>query len=185
MKGYFLIIWMMLPTSAIAQDTEWQIMDGESSINFSVIVEDNPSGGEFTKFSADIVFDPKILDQAQIKVLVDLKHIDAFYSDVAENLKKKEWFDVEQYPIARFISQKFKHLGGNDYQATGDLTLRDVTRPEILYFTLTEFGGRRAAIKGRMEINRLEYGVGQGGWRDVSSVGGQVFLDVVVKVVKR
>lgn len=185
MKVCFLMVWLMLSSFALAQDPEWQIIDTESFINFSVAVEGSPAEGEFTKFTADIIFDPEMLDQSRINVLIDLHHIDAFYSDVAENLKKKDWFDVAHYPTARFISHAFRYLGGNEYAVTGDLTLRDVTRPETLNFTLTEYDGKQAEIKGRMEINRLDYGVGQGGWRDVSTVGGQVFLTVTLKAQKR
>ena len=175
----------MMSSFAYAQDAEWRVADAESSISFSVVIEGSPAQGEFTKFTANIIFDPLTLDQSRIDVLIDLNHIDAFYSDIAENLKKKDWFDVEHYPVARFVSHKFTHLGGNEYQVTGDLTLRDVTRTEILKFTLTEYDGQKAAIKGRMVLSRLDYGVGQGGWRDVSSVAGQVFMDVVVKADKR
>ncbi|MCK5424189.1 MAG: polyisoprenoid-binding protein [Emcibacter sp.] len=181
MKAYFLTILLLLSPVAYAQDMPWQMKDGESSINFSVIIEGIASDGEFTKFTADIIFDPVSLDQSRIDILIDLDHIESFYSDVAINLKKKNWFDVAQYPTARFVSNGFKHLGGKDYQVTGELTLRDVTRTETLYFTLTQYDAQQAEIKGRMVLSRLDYGVGQGGWRDVSSVASQVFMDVVVR----
>lgn len=181
MKGCFLAVFLMFSTLAHAEEMAWQMEDVESSINFSVAIEAIASDGEFTKFTADIIFDPASLDQSRINILIDLNHIEAFYSDVAKNLKKKDWFDVAQYPTARFVSNDFKHLGGKDYQVTGELTLRDVTRTETLYFTLTQYDAHQAEIKGRMEINRLDYGVGQGGWRDVSSVASQVFLDVVFR----
>jgi len=185
MKFYCLFIGLFLSSFTFAEGKEWQLVDRESFIKFSVAIEGNPGEGEFTKFTADIIFDPLALDQSRINILIDLNYIEAFYNDVAENLKKKDWFDVAHFPTARFTSHSFKHLGGNEYQVTGDLTLRDVTRTELLYFTLTEYDGQQAAIKGRMVLNRLDYGVGQGGWRDVSSVAGQVFMDVVIKATKR
>lgn len=182
---FFLFGCLILSSFAHAEEMEWQIRDADSSLKFSVAIEGSPAEGEFTEFNAEITFDPHMLDQSRITILIDLDHIEAFYSDVAKNLRKKDWFDVIRYPTARFVGDDFKHLGGNDYQVTGDLTLRDVTRRETLYFTLTEYDGQQAEIRGRMEINRLDYGVGQGGWRAVSSVAGQVFLDVVVKALRK
>ncbi len=175
----------MLGGFSPAPDMEWQIIDNDSFIRFSVIIEGSPAEGEFTKFSGEIIFDPELLDKSRVNILIDLNHIEAFYSDVAENLMKKDWFDVARYPTAQFVSHAFKHLGGTDYQVTGDLTLRDITRSETLTFTLSEYDGQQAAIKGRMELNRLNYGVGQGAWRDLSSVGAQVFMEVVIRAGKR
>ena len=184
MKYIFLFICLLLPYVAVADDVAWQVNDRDSFIKFSVAIEGSPVEGEFTKFSADILFDRKNLDQARVNLTIDLDHMEASYSDVAENLKKKDWFDIARFPKARFVSRDFKHLEGDDYQVRGDLTLRDVTRSEILYFTLVEYGGQAAQIKGRMTVNRLDYGVGQGGWRDISTVAGQVFLEVFVKADK-
>ena len=92
MKAYFLTILLLLSPVAYAQDMPWQMKDGESSMNFSVIIEGIASDGEFTKFTADIIFDPVSLDQSRIDILIDLDHIESFYSDVAINLKKKNWF---------------------------------------------------------------------------------------------
>ncbi|MBL4802702.1 MAG: YceI family protein, partial [Emcibacter sp.] len=170
--------------SAFAEDGPWHFKAGESFVKFSVAIEGSPVDGEFTKFSANILFDKENLDQAKVDITIDSNHIEAAYSDVATNLKKKDWFDVENFPQARFVSQSFKHLGGNDYLVTGELTLRNVTRVETLYFTLIEYDATMAQMNGKMTINRLDYGVGQGGWRDLSTVGGKVFLNVSVAVYR-
>lgn len=163
---------------------EWQVNEADSFIRFSVAIEGNSSGGEFTKFSANMIFDKQHLEQARIDVLIDLDHIEAAYNDVAENLKKAPWFDVARFPTARFVAGTFRHISGNDYQVTGLLTLRDVTRTETLNFTFTTYDDQQAAMTGHMEISRLDYGVGQGGWRDVTSVAEKVILDVAIGATK-
>ena len=62
------------------------------------------------------------------------------------------------------------------------MTLRDVTREVMLPFTL-EFekgqGGRiKARAKGELQILRLDYGVGQGIWQDVSVVFDEVAISI-------
>ncbi|NOZ66094.1 MAG: polyisoprenoid-binding protein [Alphaproteobacteria bacterium] len=184
MKRFFLFFVAFLPSVAMANDGFWQIEGAESSIKFAVAIEGSPAEGEFPEFEAKIQFDKDKLDLAQVVLTIDLNHIEAFYGDVAANLKKKDWFDVAQFPEARFVSSVFKHLDGDKYQVSGDLTLRDVTRAETLYFTLIQYDAKQATIKGEMVINRLDYGVGQGAWRDLSSVAGQVFLDVTIKATR-
>lgn len=183
MKGFFFLIWLLLwSLNALAEEggAEWQLDSAESHITFSVAIRDSPAGGEFTKFSTRILFDPQQLAQSRLEVVIDLEHIEASYRDVAENLGNRDWFDVVRFPEARFVGRHFKYLGDKNYQVTGELTLRDVTRRETLYFTLTEYSDSRAKITGRMEIDRRDFGVGQGDWREVSFVAGTVFLNVVV-----
>ncbi|PCJ38519.1 MAG: polyisoprenoid-binding protein [Alphaproteobacteria bacterium] len=184
MKWYFLFVVAFLPSMALASGGAWQVEGAESSIKFSVAIEGSLTEGNFPKFEAKIQFDKEKLDQAKVEITIDLNHIEAFYGDVAANLKKKDWFDAAQFPKARFVSTAFKHLDGDKYQVAGNLSLRDVTRAETLYFTLVQYDQKQAAIKGKMVINRLNYGVGQGAWRDLSSVAGQVFLNVVIKATR-
>ena len=162
----------------------WQMEDADSTIKFSVVIEGGPSEGEFTKFTADIQFDREKLDQSHLDIIIDLSQIDSFYDDVSTNLVKKDWFDVVRFPTGRFVSREFKHIDSNNYQVTGDMTLRDVTKSETLHFALTEYGEHQASIIGKMTLNRLDYGVGQGVWSDITSVGGKVFLSVVVKATR-
>ncbi|PCI34273.1 MAG: polyisoprenoid-binding protein [Alphaproteobacteria bacterium] len=186
---YALVLWLGLvccvQAGEMPGETRWQIQQADSLITFSVLIQGVPSEGAFPKFSGDIIFDPDRLEGSRIDILIDLNHIDAFFSDVATNLKKEPWFDVANFPTARFVSHSLTSLGGRNYQATGELTLRGVTRPEVLSFTLTDYDEQTAAIIGKMVLNRLDYGVGQGAWRDVSTVAGQVFLGVMVKATKK
>jgi len=186
-KYIFLLIGLLWPVGAGAQEdvTQWQLDTATSRIGFSVAIEDSPAEGEFTRFSTLILFDPENLPESRVEVSIDLNQIEASYDDVAKNLKKANWFDVAHYPTAHFVGQDFKFLGDKHYQVGGELTLRDVTRPETLYFTLEEYDDKHARIRGRMVLDRRDYGVGQGGWRDVSSVAGKVFLDIVIAATKQ
>ncbi|MCF6216609.1 MAG: YceI family protein [Emcibacter sp.] len=185
LRKYLLIICFLFPVAANAgqEAKKWQLNTDKSAIKFSVAIEGSPVGGEFTNFTAAIAFDPKKMAQSKVSMTIDLNYIEAAYSDVAENLKKKDWFDIENFPLAHFVSRSFKHLGGRAYQVTGEFSLRGITRPEVLYFTLEEYDEHQAVIKGKMEIYRLNYGVGQGGWSNVTIVSGQVFLDVLITAI--
>jgi len=174
---------ILLMLSGPVGAAEWRMDAAESAVTFAIVIEGTPTEGTFPRFNAEIDFDPARLDQSKAVIVFDLTHIEAFYSDVAENLKKESWFDVKRFPEARFVSQRFRHLGGRKFQVTGDLTIRDVTRRETLDFTLTRYDEQQAEILGRMTISRLTYGVGQAAWRSVSMVAEQV--DLTVKISAR
>lgn len=179
----FLLCW---PFWALADEggTSWIVNEGESAVTFSVAVEGSPVVGEFTKFKAAITFDPVNLTESQAEVVFDLNHITASFEDVAENLKKESWFDVRQFPNAHFVSRTFRHLDDQAYEVLGDLTIRDVTAPAVLAFTLIRYDKDQAEIRGKMTISRRAFGVGQGPWDSVSMVADQVDLEVHIMTTR-
>ena len=105
------------------------------------------------------------------------------------HLRSADFFDAEKHPYITFRSTKVEHVKGNDYRVTGDLTIRETTRPATFDATFLGFytgmdGGRRAGISARTKINRKEWDLGwnvaleAGGWL----VGEDVTIDVEVAV---
>src|SRR5690606_23683915 len=90
-----------------------------------------------------------------------------------DTLRSADLFDVKRFPGSRYVADQFTARGGNKYSATGQLTLRDVTRAVPIEFTF-EHQGEEAWLKGKANIKRLDFGVGQGEWRDTSMVGNDV-----------
>ena len=74
---------------------------------------------------------------------------------------------------AQYVADKFTSAGANKYSATGKLTLRNVTKDVPIEFTFDSKDGT-AWLKGTAKIKRLDFGVGQGEWKDTSTVGNDV-----------
>jgi polyisoprenoid-binding protein YceI len=55
----------------------------------------------------------------------------------------------------------------------GQLTLRDVTRSVPVDFTFETKNGQ-TWLKGTAAIKRLDFGVGQGDWKDTETVANEV-----------
>ena len=100
-------------------------------------------------------------------------------------------FDVEQWPTARFASAMVEHLGGEAYQARGELTIRDVRKDVVLPFTLriADHPGNpdllQADAAGELTISRLDFGVGQGEWASTATVGEKVVIAIAVVATAR
>jgi polyisoprenoid-binding protein YceI len=182
---------LTLALSASARAATWMIEDG-SAVRFEASQQGAPVPGGFERFTADIVFDPDDLAGSRIEVEIDTGSIATGHRDRDTALRSPPLFDVEQWPTARFTSAKFEHLGGEAYQAYGQLTIRDVQKDVVLPFTLhiadhpRDPGLLRADVSGELTIARLDYGVGQGEWASTTAVGENVVIAFeIVAAAKR
>jgi len=103
-------------------------------------------------------------------------------------LRDKDLFDSAKYPTARFVTSAFTRKAAGQYEATGKLTIRDVTHEIHLPFTFqtAQEGGKAVAwLKGGVTVNRLDYGVGQGDWKDTSVVANEVRVKFELRLLPK
>ena len=77
------------------------------------------------------------------------------------------------------MTREIKDLGGGRYQAVGDLTIRGVSHPAVLPFTLA-ITGDTARMNGQLALNRGAFGIGQGKWATADTVDTQVAVTVAL-----
>lgn len=128
-----------------------------------------PVEGQFKRFQAQFSFDPAMLSSARAAIDIDVSSIDAGSAEANAELLGKNWFATTQFSTARFVTTGFSALGGNRYQVTGKLTIRDVTRDVSAPFTFAN-----GVFEGRYLIKRLDYGLGRGVWADIGTVADDV-----------
>jgi polyisoprenoid-binding protein YceI len=71
-------------------------------------------------------------------------------------------------------------VGGGKYEADGDLTIRGVSKPFALPFTLT-INGDQAVMSSETSVDRSLFGVGQGEYGGADVVPFDVKLRVSVQ----
>lgn len=79
------------------------------------------------------------------------------------HVKSDDFLAVEAYPEITFVSTGVER-DGDVYRITGDLTIRDITKPITIDFEHTgvakdPFGNVRAGFEGATTINRKDYGI--------------------------
>ena len=160
-----------------AEAFSWKLDAAKSQLGFSGTQTGAAFTGRFTRFSAQIDFDPDHPETSRIVVAVDLAS--AVTGDTQRDgaLPQADWFDIAQFPQAKFVSTAIRKTGANAYAAAGTLTLRGVAKPIVLPFTLA-ISGSAAHAKGHLNLVRTTFGVGQGAW----SSGQWVALDVGVDI---
>ena len=126
----------------------------------------------FSGFSAQLNFDPAKLAKASARIEVDVASIDTGSTEADAEVVGKAWFDAKRFPKVSFVSTGIRALGGNRYEASGKLSIKGKTRDVVTPVTF-QSSGNKGIFEGSFTIRRLDYGIGEGMWADVSAVADQ------------
>ena len=166
--------------------TSYTVDASKSTLGFTA----NQSGGDFDggfeKFTARIVFADADLAGSRFDVQVDTGSVNTLDDDRDTALRGEDLFHVSKFPNARFVTTGFTRKAPGAYEALGKLTIRDVTRDIRLPFTFTttqENGHTVAWLKGGVTLNRFDYGVGQGDWKDTTWVANEVKVKFSLRLI--
>jgi polyisoprenoid-binding protein YceI len=75
------------------------------------------------------------------------------------HLLAADFFNVAQFPTARFDIDRVRHHGGNLVRLDGRLTLRGVTRPFAIEATIWSFEPTALRATARATLDRMQWGV--------------------------
>jgi polyisoprenoid-binding protein YceI len=111
-----------------------------------------------------LVYDADKVEASSVDVTLPLSGLDALVPDLTEHLRSADFFEAEKWPNATFKSTKVEKGEGTKLKVTGDLTIRDVTKPVVLDVTLNKAGqGRngepKVGFSATTTIKRSEFGV--------------------------
>lgn len=157
----------------------WLVQSNASHLRFSTTQEGEAFSGEFPRFDAVINFNPQNVAAATVMVKVPLTFVEAGSTDRNSTLPGKLWFDIKKHPIAVFESADISRTGEGTYLANGTLTLKGVSRPMALPFTL-KFENGQAVMESRTTLDRTLWNIGEAPWNTDEWVGTNVELDIKV-----
>ena len=173
--------------------SKWSIDPMHSEVQFKVkhLVISTVSGF-FKSFEGSVETDNENFEHASIDFSIDINSIDTTQPARDEHLKSAEFFDAATYPHIKFKSTSFKKIGDDDYALTGNLTIKNVTKPVTLD---VEFGGSAADFYGNTKagfeitgkINRKEFGLTWDGVTEAGSivVGEDIKLTINAQLIKQ
>ncbi len=153
--------------------TQWSLQPATSQLGFIGEQAGAKFEGRFEKFTADIRFDPAALDSSGFDIKIDTASVNTRDGERDDIIRGTDLFNVKGFPQAHYVTEGFTARGGNKFTANGKLTLRGVTRPVPIEFTFEPAAGG-AWLKGSARLKRLDFGVGQGDWKDTATVGNDV-----------
>ena len=144
-----------------------------SSVGFVSKQMGVPVEGRFKTFAAQISFDTARPEAGKAQIDIELGSLDAGSSDANDEAKGKAWFNIREFPGARFASSGIKSIGNGRYEAAGKMTIKGKTRDVMVPFSAKIEGGH-LLIEGAIPILRLQYGIGEGTWSDTGIVADEV-----------
>lgn len=165
--------------------TAWRVDPAQSRLRFEGILGGGRFEGEFSRFRAEIDFDPTNLPGSRFRVEVDLASAETGDAERDGALRGPEFFATERWPVARFETTGFRALGGDRYEARGRLALRDLAREVVVAFTFAPSpDGSSASLDGGTVVRRLEFGVGQGEWQDTKWLADEVRVRFALRLAR-
>ncbi|MGA7853954.1 MAG: YceI family protein [Candidatus Acidiferrales bacterium] len=132
-----------------------------SSIKFNVKAS-VPIEGTFDKWDAAMTFTSPDVDTGVLDVKIQADSVNTGSGMKDGKLKGKDFFDAKNNPLITFKSTKIVQTGPTSFDLDGDFTIRGVTKPEKLTFTVTGRGTGEGAITGTMAFDRKDYGMNSG-----------------------
>jgi polyisoprenoid-binding protein YceI len=137
--------------------------------------------GNFTKFDGELSADKDDFSDAKISFNADVNSINTNNADRDTHLKSADFFDAEKFPSITFVSTEFKKGSGNEYQLTGNLTVKDVTKQveltaEFLGTATDPWGNTKIGFEISGKINRTEMGLT---WNAALETGGVMVSEEV------
>lgn len=119
--------------------------------------------GTFAKWDASLTFTSPDAATGALDIKIQAASVDTGSGMKDGKLKSKDFFDVEQDPLITFHSDKIVQTGPNTFDLPGTFTIRGVSKPETLTFTVTGTRGSGSGeIHGTMAFDRKDYGMNKG-----------------------
>jgi polyisoprenoid-binding protein YceI len=151
--------------------------------------------GSFKNVTGQLEFDPANPRGLAVETTIDASTCWTGVQMRDDHLRSPDFLNCERYPEIRFKSTGLLEIGPVDYHLTGDLTIRDVTRPVTLRVRYlgtwqtpwwedgVDKGPKtRAGFTARTQIDRYDFGVT---WNDNTPDGGIVVsreVDITIDV---
>lgn len=156
--------------------TKYQVDLAHSTIGFTVKhMMISKVKGTFENFTANVeATDLTDLTTAKIDFSIQTASINTRNEDRDNHLRSGDFFDADTFKNITFAATKIEADGDDEYKVTGDLTIRDITKPVTFE---VEYNGKSKSPAGQevfgfeaeTKINREDFGLT---WNAALETGG-------------
>jgi len=118
--------------------------------------------GRFNDFEGTFSYDEKNPSAAKVNVTINVASVDTNHAERDKHLRSPDFFDVDKFPQARFVSTSFRELGNGKAVLKGKFTLRGITRDITIDVNHVghgddPWGGYRRGFEGRTTLKLTDY----------------------------
>lgn len=144
--------------------TTWKIDPVHTSVEFSAKhLMITTVKGRIADIEGTIHGDEKDVQNSSVEVTLRPASLDTRTEQRDQHLRSADFLDVEKYPEIKFRSTRI--TGDKEsFELTGDLTIRDVTKPITLDVEFEgkmrdPWGGERVGFSAKGKLDRREWGL--------------------------
>lgn len=142
------VLFILLGFCANAQSNSYVVFKIK---NFGITVEGSSSAP-----NGKIYFEPGNLSSSIFDVTIEVSSVNTGIDLRDSHLKKKEYFDVKNYPHIKFKSTSIERdTKSGNWIVNGDLTMKNVTKTISFPFSF-----EKSVLFGTFTVNRREFNVG-------------------------
>jgi polyisoprenoid-binding protein YceI len=146
------------------QAESYKIDPSHSEVGFTIRHMVSNVRGRFNDFSGTIDMDPKAPQKGSVEFSVKTTSIDTGNADRDKHLRTADFFDVEKYPEIVFTSSAVFPKGEGKYAVSGQLKIREISRPvtfdvELEGIGVDGQGGRHLGAAATITIDRKDFGL--------------------------
>ena len=185
--GITFLLSLIVVSSAFSAARSWELDTAHSNVYFSIDHIFSKVNGHFNDFKTEIKFDPEDLAGSMFNFEIKTESIDTNIAKRDKHLQSADFFDAGQFPLMTFTSTQISDAGDGMYNVAGTLSVKgkeyDLTLPlklEGVKEHPAKKGTDVAGFNGRLTIDRLAHGVGNGKFYEMGVVGKDV--DVLVSL---
>ncbi len=165
----------------------WKVDTAHTEVGFKVkhMMVTNVRGN-FTGVEGSVEGDPNNLTDAKITFNIDASTINTNNEDRDNHLRSEDFFEVEKYPNITFNSTEIVETSEDEYDVTGDLTIKDTTKKATFKVTRTGAGKNPWGVdvvgfEAETKISRKEFGLT---WNQALETGGVLVGDEITITVE-
>jgi len=138
-----------------------KIFQEGSSVRFAVKASVSIEG-TFDKWDATITYPSRDAEAGVLDIKIQADSVNTGSGMKDDKLKSKDFFNAKDDPYITFHSTKMTQTGPATVEVLGNFTIRGVSKPETLIFTITGKGTGAGEIKGTMAFDRKQFGMNSG-----------------------
>lgn len=156
---------LAMPLAAQAAPVTYKLDPTHTAIQFQIShFGFSAPTGKWMAVDGAVILDEEDPAASSVELTIDVGAVNTGVPDLDTHLKTADFFNVEEFPEATFVSTNVELTGEKTAKVTGDLTLHGVTKPVVLDVTLNQiaenmFGLKTAGFQATTTIIRSEFGI--------------------------
>lgn len=179
-----------MSTAAAVTAGTWALDPSHTEIGFTVRHLMSKVRGKFETFEGTVVSSEDVT-ASSVNVSVDLSSVNTGTADRDAHLRSGDFFSAEEHPKMTFVSTGVVATGDNEFDVTGDLTIKGVTKSVVLATELLgeggdPWGGTRVGLEATTTISRKDFGIDFNipvDGADKLMIGDKITINIVAEAV--